>query len=473
MRSFLIALLMSCSVAVCAADAAKVFRAGAATSNITPDIGGSIVGGFSPFPSTHIHDELNVRCLVLDNGEKKIAFAVCDLLGGSREMFDEAARLATEATGIPRECLVMSATHTHSASSALGKDRFKVGAPLDEYQQFVARRIRDGIVRAMANLAPARIGWAVGQEPNQVFNRRWFMKPGTVPVNPFGTFDQVKMNPGHSPNLVKPAGPVDPEVCLLSVQSAEGKPLAVLANYSLHYVGDVGSGHVSADYFAVFCDRLQQLLGADRQDPPFVALLSNGTSGNINNNDYGKPPTPRGPVYSRIRAVAEDVAKAAHQALQGITYHTWVPLDARYRELELATRHPTPEQLDRAKGLVAKPRVFGAKATLDIIYAERTIAINEYPPVIQVPVQSLRVGDCGIATSPFETFAETGLDLKARSPFKPSFTIELAGGYFGYLPTPEHHALGGYETWLGTNRVEVNASVKMTNALLEMWGEMK
>jgi hypothetical protein len=90
-----------------------------------------------------------------------------------------------------------------------------------------------------------------------------------------------------------------------------------------------------------------------------------------------------------------------------------------------------------------------------------------------VPVQSLRVGDCGIATSPFETFVETGLDLKARSPFKPSFTIEIAGGYFGYLPTPEHHVLGGYETWLGTNRVEVNASVKLTNALLEMWGELK
>jgi hypothetical protein len=299
------------------------------------------------------------------------------------------------------------------------------------------------------------------------------MKPGTVPVNPFGTFDQVKMNPGHNPNLVKPAGPTDPEVCLLRVQSAEGKPLAVLANYSLHYVGDVGPAHVSADYFAAFCDRLQQLLNADRQDPPFVAILSNGTSGNINNNDYSKPPAPRGPLYSKIRKVADDVAQAALKAMQGITYHDWVPLDARYRDLEVATRHPTPEQLERAKGLVAKPRALNEKTTLDVVYAERTLAINEYPPTIQVPVQALRVGDCGIATSPFETFVETGLDLKARSPFKPSFTIEIAGGYFGYLPTPEQHLLGGYETWLGTNRVEAQTSVKLTDALLGMWGEMK
>ncbi len=473
MRMLVVLLSLFTIISHAAASKPKQLLAGAATSNITPEIGGDIIGGFNPFPSKHVHDDLHVRCLVLDNGEKKLAFAVCDLLGAAREMFDEAARLTKEATGIPRECIVMSGTHTHSASSALGKDRFKVPAQLDEYQKFVARRIADGITRAVNNLAPARIGWAVGSEPNQVFNRRWFMKPGTVPENPFGTFDQVKMNPGHSANLVKPAGPTDPEVCLLSVQSADGKPMAVLANYSLHYVGDVGNAHISADYFAAFCDRMQQLLNADRQDPPFVAILSNGTSGNINNNDYSKPPAPRGPLYSKIHKVADDVAHAALKAMQGIQYHDWVPLDARYRELEVVARHPTPEQLARAQELVAKPRPFGEKATLQIIYAERTIAINGYPVTLQVPIQTLRVGNCGIATSPFETFVETGLELKAKSPFKPSFTIEIAGGYYGYLPTPEQHKLGGYETWLGTNRVAPDTSVKLTEALLSMWGEMK
>ncbi len=473
MRLLAFLLYLACTAVAVEPAKPKQLLAGAATSNITPDIGGNIIGGFNPFPSQHIHDELQVRCLVLDNGEKKIAFAVCDLLGGAREMFDEAARLVKEATGISRECLVMSGTHTHSATSALSKDRYKVPSPLDDYQKFVARRIADGVTRAVNNLAPARIGWTVGSEPNQVFNRRWFMKPGTVPVNPFGKIDQVKMNPGYNPNLVKPAGPTDPEVCLLSVQHADGKPLAVLANYSLHDVGDVGSAHVSADYFAAFCDRMQQLLGADRQDPPFVAIMSNGTSGNINNNDYSKPPAARGPLYSKIKKVADDVAQAALKVMQGLEYHDWVPLDARYRELTCQSRKVSPELLAWAQEKTAKPRALSEKATLEVIYAERTLGMAKTPATIDVPIQALRVGDCGIATSPFETFVETGLELKAKSPFKPSFTIEIAGGYYGYLPTPEQHEFGGYETWMGTNRVEPPTSVNLTKALLEMWQEMK
>ena len=120
---------------------AKRLRAGAATSNITPDIGGLVVGGFMPFPSTHVHDELHARCLVLDNGDTRLAIVVCDLLGAARQMFDEAARLVREQTGIPRECLLMSATHTHSAVSALSENRYSLTEPLSDYQKFVARRI--------------------------------------------------------------------------------------------------------------------------------------------------------------------------------------------------------------------------------------------------------------------------------------------------------------------------------------------
>ena len=72
-------------------------------------------------------------------------------------------------------------------------------------------------------------------------------------------------------------------------------------------------------------------------------------------------------------------------------------------------------------------------------------------------LQAIRIGDLAIVSSPFETFAETGLEIKIRSPFKTTFTIELANGGYGYLPTPEQHRLGGYETWLGTNRVETGA----------------
>src|SRR5205085_5057984 len=111
-----------------------------------------------------------------------------------------------------------------------------------------------GIEKAVANLAPAHIGWAVGSDPKQLFNRRWKMKAGADMTNPFGrTTDLVKMNPGYkksNPNLVEPAGPIDPDVSILSVQTPAGKPIGLLANYSLHYVGGVAP--LSADYFGMF-----------------------------------------------------------------------------------------------------------------------------------------------------------------------------------------------------------------------------
>jgi hypothetical protein len=467
-------LLLIGVVAPAAETKPRRLLAGAATSNITPEIGAIVVGGFNPFPATHIHDELHARCLVLDNGEKRIAVVVCDSLGAARQMYDLAARLVQAETGIPRECLLMSATHTHSAARALGVNGYSTKPDeMEDYQRFVARRIADGVKRAINNLAPARIGWAVASEPRHVFNRRWFKKEGTIPANPFGGQDRVKMNPGHSADLVRPAGPIDPEVCLVSVQSLAGKPLAVMANYSLHYVGDVGTGHISADYFAVFCDRLQQLLGADRQDPAFVAMLSNGTSGNINNVDFSKPYQAAGPKYSRIRQVAHDVAQVSFEALQGVTYQDWVPLDARFRDLKLVARRPSPELVRRAEELVKKPRLIKGRPDMEVAYAERTLRLRDAGPMLDIPVQALRIGGVGIAAIPAETFVETGLELKAKSPFKPSFTHSIANGYFGYLPTPEHHQLGGYETWLGTNRLEEQASVKITDALLAMWNEMR
>ncbi len=108
------------------------------------------------------------------------------------------------------------------------------------------------------------------------------------------------MNPPQASGALKePAGPTDPEVCLLSIASPEGRPIAVLGNYSLHYVGDTGPNHVSADYFALFADRMQQLLSADRLDPPFVGILSNGTSGDINNINF-RQAAARGAPYEKI-----------------------------------------------------------------------------------------------------------------------------------------------------------------------------
>jgi hypothetical protein len=462
----------------------QIFRAGASTANITPYLGQGIAGGWLPLPlATNIHDEEHVRSLVLDDGKVQLVFVVVDNVEIPREVFDEAKRMIFEATRIPKEHITMSSTHNHSSvwagpeinppePSRTIRDHSATGKkPLDDYQQFVAHRIADGVRVAVNNLEPARISWGVGSVPQHVFNRRWKLKSPIL--NPFGKMEQVQMNPGiGNPNLLEPAGPTDPEVSILSVQSLQGRPIAVFANYSLHYVGGVPKGDISADYFAVFADRIQELLKADRQDPPFVGIMSNGTEGDVNNINFGGKPE-KYPPYAKMRIVANDVAQEVFRVYQGLQYKDWVPLRAAQMELTLNVRKPNPEQLAWAEKIVHKDETYKPKNPMEKVFAERTIQMKEWPEKIDVILQTFRIGEVGIATIPFEPFAETGLEIKARSPFKPTFTIGLANGGYGYLPTPEQHKLGGYETWMSVNKVETNASRKIVTEILKLFNQVK
>ena len=468
-----IATLAVCFLGIATDASGQEFRAGAAKSNITPPLGLNIVGGFSPSPSKHVHDDLHARCVVLDDGKTKLALVVCDLLGIHRIVSDEARRLISENSDLPPERVLISATHTHSASSALGTDRFKHEQQLDDYQKFVARRIADGVQSAINNLRPAEIAFGTAEAPEHVFNRRWLMQPGTVPPNPFGTADLVKMNPpSGSPNLVQPAGPTDPTVSFITVREPDGKPISVFTAYSLHYVGGVGPAHISADYFGMYSEHLARLLNAERLDPPFVAMMANGTSGDINNINF-KTPRPRKKAYEQMRFVAEDVAAKVHEAIGKLEYKRDITLDARYREPQIGYRHPNEEELAWAKKTLAAPPPTPGKTDLSRIYAERTMKMAENPETTAIPLQVLRIGDICIGTMPCEIFCEIGLEFKSRSPLQPAFMVSLNHGYFGYLPTPRQHKLGGYETWMGTNRLEPEASVKMLDALVEMAAEMK
>ncbi len=460
-----------------AADDMPGLRAGAAMANITPPLGEPIVGGFHPFPASHIHDELHARCLVLEDERGRLAIVVCDLLGVHRSVSDEARRLIEAEMGIPAERVLIVATHTHSATTALGgpgNERFEPEQQkLSEYQEFVVRRIADGVRRAMNLLRPAELGLGSVDVPEHVFNRRWFMRPGTMPENPFGSADDlVKMNPpAGSPNLDRPAGPTDPAIALVSLREPGGRPIAVWATYSLHYVGGVGPGHVSADYFGMACAELSRLVGGDRDDPAFVGLLANGTSGDINNINF-RSPRPRQQPYEQMRAVANDVAAKIHAALGGLVYRRDITLGARYDEPRMGMRRPTEKELTWARATLETPAAPGAKKSLSEIYAERVLALEKQPPTLPVPLQVLRIGPAIIGAMPCEVFCEIGLDFRRRSGGDPGFVVSLAHGYLGYLPTPRQHDLGGYETWPGTNRLEREAAEKMMARLLEMASEL-
>jgi len=282
------------------------------------------------------------------------------------------------------------------------------------------------------------------------------------------------MNPPRaSENLIEPAGPTDPEVPFLYVVGLDDSPIALLANYSLHYVGGEGPGHVSADYFGFFANRVAELFGVSAGDSSFVAMMTNGTSGNINNINFRVPPTEQythdGKPYQQMRFVADRVAGEIKSVVErGLQWHDAVALRAVAKDIELGVRKPTADEVATAKEIVAKA-AGPAMKTLPEIYARETTLIAGYPDSVPVTLQAIRVGDLAITAIPCEVFVEIGLELKQTSPIKPTFTIELANGYNGYLPTPQHHALGGYETWRArSSYLETGASEKIVATLIEL-----
>ena len=444
----------------------RILRAGAATSNITPPLGISLDGVIAQGArATHIHDELHARCLALDDGRTRIALVIIDNTVVATEILERAKALTQAQTGLPPDRVLLAATHTHSTPRAYAITPHQQDL---EYHEFLARRIADGIQRAINNLAPARIGWGAGRKPEYVFNRRWLIKPETRVPNPFGeTTDQVMMNPGYAHRgLVEPAGPVDPEVSVLALQHADGRPLAVLASYGVHYIGGT-AGAVSSDYFGAFAEALQHRLKAERQDPPFVGLMFNGTSGDVNSADYSKRPTPQRP-YARIKEVGDNLAAEVERVYQSIDYRPWVPIEMVESRLELAVRRPSPERIAWAEKIWSGTQV---RNNLDrrTIYARETLEVAKFPATVQLKIQAIRIGELGIAAVPCEVFARTGLEIKARSPLSRTFTIGLANGYYGYLPTPRDHALGGYETWLArSSYLEPQASERIRDEVLRL-----
>ena len=441
---------------------AEGFRAGAAVADVTPVRWPvPLVGSFSERLATKAWDPLEARALVLDDGETRLAMVLVDSCYVPREVFDEAKRRASEGSGIRTDRMLMAATHTHSAPPS--KDSVLNKADADYVERLTAG-LAEAVVKAAGRLEPAEIGWGRVDVPEEVFNRRWHMKPGGMAVNPFGkSDDRVRMNPPRASELLdRPAGPTDPEVLFLSVRKRTGEPVALVANYSLHYVGGVAAGGVSADYFGEFSRRITEELAPANAE--FVGMMFNGTSGNINNIDFRKPRSQREP-FEQIRHVAGRVAERVAGAYGRVEHRGRATLAMEQLELKVKLRRPSEGEMAWARTTLAEPDEEKlprrAKA-----YAGMTLALAARPAVEVLVLQAVRIGEVGIATIPCEVFVEIGLELKKESPLRPSFVIELANGHYSYLPTPEQHELGGYETWMGTNILEVDASEKITAALL-------
>jgi hypothetical protein len=431
------------------------FRAGAAVVDIAPPKFPVRVNGmFTERTADKVVDPLTARALVLDDGTTRLALCVVDTCMMPRDLIDAAKKLASAATGIPADKMLVSATHTHSAPSAMGC----LGSREDpEYAAFLPGKIAQAIIAAAGNLQPARAGWTGFDDWDHTHNRRWIRRPDRLLTDPFGVPNvRANMHPGYqSPDVTGPSGPVDPQITMLAVETPDGKPLALLANYSMHYQS---SPMLSSDYFGRFNVHIAQMLGAGDK---FVGIMSQGTSGDLWSGDYSSPAKP----VLHYDAYAKEIAERVAAAYRKIEWNTTVPLAMAESKLTLNFRVPDEARLQWARDMKAK---LGDKLPQSQaeIYALESIILHERQKT-ELILQALRVGDFGITALPNEVFCLTGLKIKARSPFPLTMNIELANGADGYIPPPEQHALGGYTTWPArTAGLEIQAEPKITAAVV-------
>ncbi|NUN00380.1 MAG: LamG domain-containing protein [Bryobacteraceae bacterium] len=433
---------------------AQVFRAGAYEVDVSPTKFPILLSGsFLARYGDRAEGSICARALALDDGTNRVVLVVSDTLMIPRDLADRAKLRASRATGVPPVRMLISATHTHSTPPLMGA----LGTPEEpEYARLFEDRLVEAIEGAVKRLQPARVGWTVTEDFDHTHCRRWILRSDHMRKDPFGDLTvRAHMHPGYqNPEFVGPAGPVDPDLSLLSIQTANGEPLALLANYSMHYVGVPGRV-ASADYYGPFVENMRRKIG-----PSLVAMMSQGTSGDQHWMDYSRPR-----VEMNIQKYADSLAEVAYRAYRKIQYRSWAPVAMRETSLKLSRRLPDDKRLAWAKAEVAR---LGGKppSNQPEVYACEQVYLAA-SPVRELVLQAVRIGELGITAIPNEVFGITGLKIKAQSPLTHTMNIELANGAEGYIPPPEQHKLGGYTTWPArTAGLEVGAEPKIVSAVL-------
>jgi hypothetical protein len=490
------------------APAEKVFRVGASAIDIGPTkVPAKMAGFFVNPPSSAVLDHLHSRCVVVDDGDERIAIVVVDVTALPRTLTDAIKDAASMRTGIRSDHILIAATHNHSSPSAITLGT--LDQQDDDFVQMLATKIPKGIEQASRNLRPARIGWTVIQDWEHTHTRRWIRRPDRIDLDPLGERNvRANMHPGfQNPDVIGPSGPSDPAISIVAFQTLDGHPIALLANYAQHYYGVHGlldgSSPISADYFGAFAAKIETLIGtssaaapfshglesstynldlvsfaknageqelgrspANNAPPSFVAMMAQGTSGDQQWMDYSRPAYGPG-----LDAYADTIAHEVFTAYQGIVYRSWARVRMAEKKLTIRTRLPSTQEAARAREVVAKMNGRSPR-TITEVYATNIIQVSALPTAEELKLQAISIGDLGITAIPNEVYAITGLKIKAQSPLDPTINMALANGYNGYIPPPEQYHLGGYTTWRWTHFLEPEAEPRIVDSVLQLLEEV-
>jgi len=448
--------------------------AGFAERDITPEPGIERPGGYGKSFGQEVHDRCKVRAAVFGDASARVALVGIDALVIPAAVV-QAARGEIQATcGIPPECVLVGASHTHSggptgmgqpgefddASDLVKRLAYELSSCANaNYLKRVQTEIVNAVVDATAAEVEATGLVGSGHEDKACFNRRFRMRNGLSYTHP---------GQGN-PDMLGYAGPIDPEVGVVGAFDLAGNFLGCVVNFACH--GTTSPGSISADWIYYLEQTIRGAMGEDS-----VVVFLQGASGDVTQVDNLSPHAhPSDEQWAKI--VGHRVGAEAVKVLATGWRGDLGPFGGDRRMLQLPRRRPSAERLARDRELAQKDPA-QCEAT-EWTFAKETVMLEatlQREPVAEVGVQAIQVGPAVFLSNPAEYFCELGLDIKRRSAFPFTFPVELANGFCGYVPTEEAMGPngGGYETRLSSySNLALGAGQQISDACVELANERK
>jgi Neutral/alkaline non-lysosomal ceramidase, N-terminal len=416
---------------------ADELRVGAAAVVITPPIGTPMAGYYSERAAEGVHDDLYAKALVLEKDGAKAALVSLDLISTVRQVVTEARREIERTTGVRGDAVMISATHSHTGPlmNNRGTREAVLGGTSDLALRYTAElpiKLAQAVKLAEERLAPARATIGHGHEGSIAFNRRYHMADGSVGWNP------GKLNP----RILKPAGPIDPDLPVVVFASPTKKPLAVYANYAVH-LDNIGGLKFSADVPYTFSKLLADVLG-----PEIVTVYTTGCCGDVNHVDVNWAEPQKG--FENAARMGTILAAEVLRTMPRLKPVADGSLRVKSEIVKLPLAPVTREEVTKARDSV-KRRGDGRSTNrvpfLEQVQAFKVLDVDaRHGQPHEVEVQVVAIGrEVAWVSLPGEIFAELGLALKQDSPFPHTIIAELANGSVGYIPARRAFAQGNYE----------------------------
>lgn len=435
-----------------AEEPAPALQAGFGVEDITPAAGAQMPGGFGKRPAKGVRDPLLAVACVVTDGRTPVALVGIDALFVTRPTVLAARDLVQKATGIPGASVLIGASHTHSGgpiADCLGSDADPA------YLDRVAHAIAAAVEKAWTSRRPCEIGIGTGHEDAISFNRRFLMRDGREITHP------GKPGTPHNADIVRPAGPIDPDVGVLAVRAPKGAVAGVVVNFACHNTV-MGGDLFSADYVGALRRHLQARFG---EGTPVVFLL--GPCGDITQVDNRSAAVEFGPDHCDL--MGRKLAAEALRTIERLEWRGEAATAAATETVPLAIRaEPDPD---------AERPPYGLGSGQDEAYAQERKRVAEErtrTPAIPCEVQAIRIGPLGIATNGAEYFCEYGLRIKEASPLRPTWVVSLANEWIGYVPTAQAFVGGGYEPRTArSSKLAPDAGQRLVETALKALGRVR